>query len=495
GNRWESTIAHELFHHWFGDYVTAESWSNITVNESFADYSEFLWAEHAHGADEAAFHQYQAAQGYLSNPTESAKDLVRFHYEDKEEVFDLVSYQKGGRILHMLRQYLGDPAFFAGLNRYLTENRLGTGSAHKLRMAFEAVSGKDLNWFFNQWYFGNGHPKLNISYGYDADKKMATVFVKQNQGDKIFTLPAEIDVYTGNAKKRYTVWLRNKADSFYFPAATAPDLVNFDPERTLLAEKSSNKTKEQYFFQFNQAKHYLDRREAIDYAGKSLGEPASLALVMKALEDPFFRIRLRALITLQNAKLDPSQLAKIKAMAQQDPAALVRGQAVTLLGKTKDASLAPVFVAATKDSSYSVAGAGLEAWLAIDPKGAFARYQAIKDQPAKGPLSLAITKVLIAEGNENDFEAVLKNFADMPLSLDKINAMENLGKFLAKVKDETKFKKGVDQMVATLEEIPAGFRGQFSGPFNNNVLKPLAAAKEAQGQQNLADYAKSKMMK
>ena len=51
GNNWETTIAHELFHHWFGDYVTAESWSNITLNESFADYSETLWEEYKYGKD------------------------------------------------------------------------------------------------------------------------------------------------------------------------------------------------------------------------------------------------------------------------------------------------------------------------------------------------------------------------------------------------------------------------------------------------------------
>ena len=52
-NKWEDVIAHELFHHWFGDLVTAESWSNLTVNESFADYSEYLWNEYKYGKDEA----------------------------------------------------------------------------------------------------------------------------------------------------------------------------------------------------------------------------------------------------------------------------------------------------------------------------------------------------------------------------------------------------------------------------------------------------------
>ena len=97
GNSWESTIAHELFHQWFGDYVTAESWSNLTVNESFANYSQLLWWEHKLGKDEALFEHYNEMQGYLFSGSQN-KDLVRFNYNDKEDMFDAVSYNKRGRI-------------------------------------------------------------------------------------------------------------------------------------------------------------------------------------------------------------------------------------------------------------------------------------------------------------------------------------------------------------------------------------------------------------
>src|SRR5450759_595150 len=107
-NRWEDVIAHELFHQWFGDLVTTESWSNITVNESMADYSETLWNEFRHGKDAGQDHIQQNRQTFLSDPSADQKDLVRFYYADKEDVFDQVSYPKGGAILHMLRTYVGD---------------------------------------------------------------------------------------------------------------------------------------------------------------------------------------------------------------------------------------------------------------------------------------------------------------------------------------------------------------------------------------------------
>ena len=127
GSAGEQTIAHELFHHWFGDYVTAESWSNLSVNESFADFSETLWLEHAYGKDAGDAHNYESLQAYLADPSAKAKHLIRFDYNDKEDMFDVVSYQKGGRVLNMLRNYLGEDAFFKGLNLYLRANALSNG--------------------------------------------------------------------------------------------------------------------------------------------------------------------------------------------------------------------------------------------------------------------------------------------------------------------------------------------------------------------------------
>ena len=232
-NGWEGTIAHELFHQWFGDYVTAESWSNLTVNESFADYSEYLWAEYKSGKDEASYINWSAMNGYLNSKADASKHLVRFYYDSHEDMFDVVSYSKGGRILNMLRSYVGDDAFFKSLNKYLTDNKFGNGSAHKLRLAFEATTGKDLNWFFNQWYFNNGHPSLVISNSYDAATQKAMVVIKQTQSNGLFQLPVTIDVYTGASKKRHLVWAKNAVDTFYFASSTKPDLINVDADKVL----------------------------------------------------------------------------------------------------------------------------------------------------------------------------------------------------------------------------------------------------------------------
>jgi aminopeptidase N len=295
GNGWEDVISHELFHMWFGDLVTTESWSNLTLNESFADFSETLWQEYKHGKDAGDEHNYNSMQNYLFSNS-SKKELVRFYYKSREEMFDAVSYQKGGRILNMLRNYTGDTAFYKSLNLFLTTHRFKSAEAQELRLSFEEVTGQDLNWFWNQWYYGSGHPSLDISYDYDQSAHAAKVFVKQTQPEKVFKLPVAIDVYQGGSKQRYKVWLEHQADTFSFPADSQPDLINVDGDKILLCEKTDHKTIDNYIFQYKNAGLYVDRREAIDFAAiMQTNDPKAMELLKNAINDRYEGLRIYAI--------------------------------------------------------------------------------------------------------------------------------------------------------------------------------------------------------
>ncbi|MGZ3921755.1 MAG: M1 family metallopeptidase, partial [Bacteroidia bacterium] len=152
GKKGEDVISHELFHQWFGDYVTAESWSNLPLNESFATYAEYLWQEYKYGRDAADALSAESRMSYFNTPQNREVDMIRYNYNDKEEMFDQFSYNKGGQILHMLRKYTGDEAFFSSLKLYLERNKFKNAEIHDLRLAFEEITGEDLNWFFNEWF-------------------------------------------------------------------------------------------------------------------------------------------------------------------------------------------------------------------------------------------------------------------------------------------------------------------------------------------------------
>ncbi len=492
GNDWEDVIAHELFHQWLGDYVTTESWSNLTLNESFANYSETLWNEYKYGKDAGDAHNYSDMQGYLMSGGDK-KDLVRFYYNDKEDMFDGVSYNKGGRILHMLRNYVGDSAFFKALNNYLTTNKFKSAEAQNLRLAFEEVTGRDLNWYWNQWYYGAGHPKLDINYSYDASAKKVIVVVKQNQsGEKLFKLPVAIDVYNGAAKTRYNVWAQNRVDTFSFDAATQPDLVNFDGDKILLCTKTENKTIDNYIHQYKYAAKYLDRREAIDFALKNQDDPKAIALLKDALKDKYEGLRSYTISKL-NLKKDGVKNATeevLASLATNDPIRRVKAAAITKISELNNAKYAPLFTAALNDSSYTVAGNALTALGKIDSAAAFKAAQRLSKEPSKGVLSSAISNTLIKLGSEDDAEVVFGFFEKMPLSQAKFESLQTLANFITKAKKMENVKRGVDDIMGFKNDLPESIQGQVEG-FITNMLKTVQKKKEDAGLKEQADYIKS----
>jgi aminopeptidase N len=233
-------------------------------------------------------------------------------------MFDAVSYNKGGRVLHMLRNHVGDSAFFKSLNVYLTANKFKSAEAHQLRLAFEEVTGKDLNQFWNQWYFGAGHPKLDVNYSYDAAAKQTRVIVNQTQESKLFQLPVAIDIYTGADRRRHNVLVQNKIDTFHFASTSKPSFVNFDAEKVLLAEKKENKTLDEYLSQYKSGRNYLDRKEAIDAAALKQEEQRAVEILMLGLKDKFHGLR-----TYTIEKLD-LQKQSLKTLAEGELSALAR---------------------------------------------------------------------------------------------------------------------------------------------------------------------------
>jgi len=406
-NEWEGTIAHELFHHWFGDLVTTESWSNLTVNESFATYSVYLWYEYKYGKDKANAHMYDDIKVYLNSQSED-KDLVRFYYEDKEHMFDPVSYHKGNAILHMLRNYLGDEAFFQGLNTYLTEHKFGTAEAHDLRLAFEKVSGKDLNWFFNQWYFGNGHIKLNVTYDYNTIN--GTVTVNVNQQGNIFKFPLTIDIYESDRKLSHDVWVNSRQNSFTFPINKLPKLINIDAKHVLLAEITDKKTLKNYIYQFNNAPHYLDRRLAIEEIAKQQSDKEAFSTLIKALNDPYYEIRILALesIDLFQKYYKKEAISKIEKLAQFDEKTLVKAAALNVLGKLVEPIYKPLFVRGMNSDSYAIIGSSLISLYQIDKQATLAKVNSL-DNNIKEHLADAITNIYINEQDKTKLPFIAKH--------------------------------------------------------------------------------------
>jgi len=493
----EDVIAHELFHQWFGDLVTCESWSNLTVNESFADFSEMLWAEHKYGKDQADEHSYKAMETYINGAKRGDDyDLVRFYYSNREDVFDGVTYSKGGRILNMLRNYVGDSAFFKALNLYLVTNKFKTGEAQQLRLAMEEVTGQDLNWFWNQWYYGKGYPKLKIDYIYDDNAKTVKVIVNQTQdSSNMFKIPMAIDIYTGSKKERHQVWVQNQTDTFNFWYVAKPDLVNVDADKTLVCEKKDNKTIENFIHQYKYAGLYLDRREAVEYCSKIQDDPKALALLETAMKDPFFGIRNYTLSVMDLSKdiVKKSIEPIVAGLAMNDPKSVVKARAMEVLGKYKKEDYKSIFLKGINDSSYTVSGKALQALSEIDSSLAMSEAKSLSKQPFKGEQMIAISNVLVKYGGESNFDLITENFSKMPVTEAKFNLLVSYSNLLSKIQNSDNLKRGVDEIVKFRDAIPSSVRPQTDPYINNTILKALASKKDTAGLKDQAAYIESKM--
>jgi len=397
----------------------------------------------------------------------------------------------------MLRNYVGDSAFFKSLNLYLTTNKFRSAEAQNLRLAFEEITGQDLNWYWNQWYYGSGHPKLTIDYVYDDNAKTVKVIINQTQeSGKVFQLPIAIDVYNGAAKQRHQVWVENKTDTFTFAYSSRPDLVNVDGDKILLCEKKDNKTLDNFIYQYKYAGLYMDRREAIDYCSKNQDDPKALDLLKAALKDRYYRLRNFTLskLDLKRDAIKTAFESSIAEMAAHDPSRVVKATAIEMLGTYHNAAYKILFARAAADSSYTVSGNALEALSAVDSSAALTLAKKLVKEPAKGKLIAAISSVLIKSGDESSFDLISDNFEKMPVNQEKFMFIRPYSELISKVKSTTQVKRGVDLIVKFREAIPQAYRNQTDG-FINNALSGIAAKKTAAGLQEQADYVKSKVQK
>lgn len=453
-------VSHELFHQWFGDYVTAESWSNLTLNESFANYGEQLWRSHKFGkasADELADNDLQK---YLDVTRYKDPQLVRFYYNDREEMFDPISYNKGGAILRYLNNLIGDAAFDRAMNIYLTRNALRPAEAHNWRMAVEEATGMDWNWFFNQWYYHAGHPVLTVTYIYNDNEQKVKVAVSQSQGssDFLYHLPLKAAIMYGRNKTIVDWNIEKKNDTFVYEYRRgAKPIIIPDCMHVLPGEIKDGKNPEQWKMQFILSDDYISKRMALTAAGKQLSDSNAIKTLDLALNDGYVGLRIAALTRLKKALNDnyhqkwPDMATDL---AANDTSKLVRAEAFSVIGEWGLKMAKPVIMRGLADSSYAVAGAALEALGKIDKEEAYVQAKELLKTGPRGALENAVWAALAQKGADDDIE-LFEAQAPVVFGAKKFLFAQHLGAYLKNVKNVVSFSRGVDvyKMLITKESI------------------------------------------
>jgi aminopeptidase N len=430
----EAVITHELFHQWFGDYVTTESWANLPLNESFADYSEYLWAEHKYGADAAGLVQQTKLNNYLQEAQTKREPLIRYRYANREDMFDRHSYDKGGRVLHMLRSYVGDEAFFTALNHYLAQNKFSASEIAKLRIAFEEVTGEDLMWFFDQWFLQRGHPELRITHSYDNGQVALRVRqVQDTLFQPVYRLPVTVTTWSNNQPTDHRIVVTKADQTFRLPVSQRPSLVKFDNEGTLLAQLDEERTQDELIYQYYHARSYLQKFEALDGLRNKTADLNVSSLFRNALSDNFWAVRQTALEGLRRYKGAEGNAVRkeIQRSALNEKKGVVRAAAITTLASFPNEDFSEVYSAALRDSSYLVVGAAVEALAKAPTVATREPINALQDTKNPG-LITALSNYYALNGTADHYQWFLARSKDAPGEV-LYTLLENFGTLMQRM--------------------------------------------------------------
>jgi aminopeptidase N len=235
----------------------------------------------------------------------------------------------------MLRSQLGEAVYRQAIQKYLERHALSEVTTENLREAFEEVSGRPLDKFFDQWVYHGGFPELKVEYRWLPEEKKAHVTVEQTQtvDDKtlLFELPTTLRFIVDGKARDEQVTIDGRRHDFYVSLPAEPSIVRFDPEYTVLGRIQFELPEKMLLAQLDRDDDALGRVLACDELAKRKTQ-AAVAGLRKALNgDKFYGVRNTAAGALRKIRTDEAVAALCESTDQED--ARVRRQVIEELGK------------------------------------------------------------------------------------------------------------------------------------------------------------------
>lgn len=364
----DGLVAHEAAHQWFGDLVTTRNWEHLWLNEAFATYFDALWHEEFHGRDRLEYEMKENASAYLAEDTQRyRRPIVTKDYVEPEDLFDRHTYQKGSLVLHLLRHELGDAAWWKAMRHYVQKHAWKNVETDHLRLAIEEATGRNLEWFFDQWVFGAGHPEIECQWSWDEKHRQVRLRIKQTQkvaGDTShFRFKLDVRVWKdARTFKDESVEVRDQGRTFAFTARERPACVQVDPHGYVLKALKFEKDAQDWRFQLRHAASAHGRFEAANGLAKKGADPENVEALRRALlRDRFWAVRREAATALGRIQTDDARDALMKGAKDRD--SLVRRAAAAALGNfvKDDVAVQALIDLVDKDASDFTKAAALGA--------------------------------------------------------------------------------------------------------------------------------------
>ncbi|MFI5235778.1 MAG: M1 family aminopeptidase [Gemmatimonadales bacterium] len=374
--------AHELAHQWFGDLTTTATWAHIWLNEGLTTYMESVQAEKSRGWSAGQLEWWGQQQAAMQADQNEVRSLVWGKYDGTDPIALFFSghvYPKGAQTAHQLRRLLGDSVFWAGMHRFLVDNAFKPVTTADYAVAMEKTCHCDLDWFFDQWAYGIGYPKVTFKRHWAAGIKTLHVVVKETQPidslHPFFRFPATIRVITRDSVVRTQIMVRHATDTFAIKLPSEPLSFRFDEGGWLLGQVTGDQTTAELaemaehdldFAGRNWALQQLDsvtdaaparrfivlnehepwlRVTALRQMAHDTGA-ATLSVVHSALRDQDPEVRAAALFTY-GALDQAGAVAIADGIYQNEPANHVRRVALGILARARGKEALPMLLAAS----------------------------------------------------------------------------------------------------------------------------------------------------
>lgn len=232
--------AHELMHQWFGDYVTCGTWRDIWLNEGFASYGEYLTLDY--------FDSHTAAQQWMADAHTNVMSAPggSVYVDDTTDVNRIfsgrLSYDKGAAVIHTLRHIIqNDSLFFAALRSYLQTYGFDVATTPQFQQVVEQVTGLNLQFFFDEWIYGEGYPIYTVRWNHDGSNLVMEITQATSMPSvtPLFTTPIEFKVLRTQGDTVIRIAQTQNTETFVIPLSGTVTGIEVDPDNDVINKVNS----------------------------------------------------------------------------------------------------------------------------------------------------------------------------------------------------------------------------------------------------------------
>jgi len=238
----EALIAHELAHQWFGDKITCGSWQDIWLNEGFATFCTNYYFEKT----DPPFTSVIMGAHLASIVSQPAGSVFVTDTSNVGNIFNgRLVYYKGAFVLRMLRFTLGDSLFFKGVRQYQNDPALQYRFAKTVdfKRHMEQASNQNLDYFFDQWIYGQGHPSFTVQWSQNKNNwaKVKVSETTSHSSVPFYRTPLPLTFKNATQQKTVIVQCNANNDETWVDIDFAADTVWVDKDLQLISKDNQTK--------------------------------------------------------------------------------------------------------------------------------------------------------------------------------------------------------------------------------------------------------------